>query len=69
MRYQYNEQPAKVLILGESARDEKFARILDEALCSVMKKMPMILREDAESVAAMGAAELAKRAPWDPYKV
>lgn len=34
-----------------------------------MDDPPDILWENTENVAALGAAELAKRAPWDPYKL
>ena len=65
---QYSIKPTKVLLLGESARDDNFMRILTEALESVMEKVPEMYQENAESIAALGAAELALRAPWDPYK-
>ena len=67
--HQYYERPSKVLLLGENAHEEEFQRILNEALRSVMDPLPETYQVDAEYVAALGAAEMAKRAPWDPYKV
>ncbi len=66
--HQYYERPSKVLLLGESAHEKQFQRILNEALKGVMDTLPEMYQADAERVAAVGAAEMAKRAPWDPYK-
>lgn len=57
VRNQYYEKPTKVLLLGESVHDETFARVLREALGSVLEAVPEILEDDAEFVAAKGAAE------------
>ena len=57
VRNQYSEKPTKVLLLGESVHDETFARVLREALGSVLEAVPEILEDDAEFVAAKGAAE------------
>lgn len=65
--YQYYERPSKVLVLGESAHEKKFQRSLNEALKTVMPALPDMYQADAEHAAALGAAEMAKRAPWDPY--
>ena len=40
--HQYYERPSKVLLLGESAHEERFQRILNEALGSVMDTLPEI---------------------------
>ena len=67
--HQYYERPSKVLLLGESAHEEKFLHILSETLNCTVDTLPEIYQADAEHIAALGAAEMAKRAPWDPYKV
>lgn len=66
VRNQYYQRPAKVLLLGESVLDETFARVLREALSSVMEEVPEILEDEAMFIAAKGAAEFAKRARYDP---
>ena len=58
-------KPQKILLLGESAGDPKFRDALEKAIWGVMGKMPVVYGVDAEFVAAKGAAELAKRAPYD----
>ena len=63
---QYHPRPTRVLLLGESAQDPRFAQVLDAVLRSVMEDLPIVLRDEAENVAAMGVAEMAKRAPWPP---
>lgn len=65
---QYMPRPAKVLLLGESARDETVRSVLTEVLKSVMEDMPEILQEGTEDIGARGAAELARRSPWNPYR-
>lgn len=62
------QRPTKVLLMGDSVGDETFQLVLEKVLSSQMTKMPEILCKDPESVAAKGAAELAKRIPYDPYK-
>ena len=64
----YFKRPDKVLLTGDCIGDKDFQRTLDKALSSQMEEMPQILSENAEFAAAMGAAELSKRLPWDPYK-
>lgn len=64
----YYQRPAKVLLMGDSVRVETFQRILKKVLHNQTAEMPDILSEDPEGVAAKGAAELAKRVPYDPYK-
>lgn len=64
----YYERPAKVLLMGDCVRDETFQRILNRALRNQTADAPEILSQDSEGVAARGAAELAKRIPYDPYK-
>lgn len=65
----YYKRPAKVLLMGDCVRDETFQRILKKVLSNQMDKMPEILSKDSEGVAAKGAAEFAKRIPYDPYKI
>ena len=65
----YYERPAEVLLMGDCVCDEKFQRTLQEALGNQMAQLPDILIEDPENVAAKGAAELAKRVSYDPYKL
>ena len=64
----YYERPAKVLLMGDCVGDENFQRVLLQVLSNQVAEMPDILMEDSENVAAKGAAELAKRAPYDPYQ-
>lgn len=61
----YYPKPSKVLLMGECANDETFRSVLEDALGSLMENMPEIFSQDAEFVAAKGAGELAKRAPYD----
>ena len=42
--------------------------VLIEVLLNVMEDMPDILQKDAQDVAAIGAAEMAMRSPWNPYR-
>lgn len=65
----YYQRPDKVLLIGDCVADEDFKQSLDRALRSQMETMPLILSDKAEFAAAMGAAELARRLPWDPYKM
>lgn len=65
----YFKRPDKVLLTGDCIEDEDFKQTLDRVLSDQMEKMPLILSDSAEFAAAMGAAELSKRLPWDPYKI
>ena len=64
----YYTRPAKVLLMGGSVHDRMFLRVLEAVLSKQMENMPEILGRDPQFVAAMGAAELSKRLPYDPYK-
>lgn len=64
----YYKRPARVLLMGDCIHDEEFTRRLEQALSRQMAGMPEILSQDSRFVAAKGAAELAKRIPYDPYK-
>lgn len=64
----YYERPAKVLLMGDCVQDETFQLAVNKALSNQMAQMPKILIEDSEGVAAKGAAQFAKRIPYDPYK-
>ena len=63
------KRPAKVLLMGDCIHDDTFQRVLKTTLSSQMAQLPEILSMDSEGVAAKGAAEFAKRIPYDPYKV
>lgn len=52
---------AKVLLLGESAVDATFLRVLEETLSSLQKDMPEIMKNCPVFAAAKGAAEFLKR--------
>lgn len=64
----YYERPDKVLLMGDCVWDETFQRVFKRALRNQMGDTPQILSEDSEGIAAQGAAEFAKRIPYDPYK-
>ncbi len=63
------KRPAKVLLMGDCIRNEAFLNILKKALSHQRAEMPEILSSDSEGVAAKGAAEFAKRIPYDPYNI
>ncbi|KAK4693502.1 hypothetical protein P7C71_g3920, partial [Lecanoromycetidae sp. Uapishka_2] len=63
----YYERPSKVLLMGDCIHDENFHRVLREALIRQMGALPYLAHEGSEGIAARGAAELAKRMPYDPY--
>ena len=65
----YYKRPAKVLLMGDCVQDKTFQRILKQALSRQMEELPEILGSDSEGVAAKGAAEFAKRIPYDPYRI
>ena len=65
VRNQYLERQAKMLLLGESVQDERFARVLRDALRGIVEPMPKILEEDAVFVVAKEVAELAKGDLYD----
>ena len=60
-------KPEKVLLMGDRANDTRFLEALDVVLKERLTegKMPDIYGEDAAFVAAKGAAEMAKRSPYD----
>lgn len=62
------QRPAKVLLMGDCVHDETFQNVLQKALENQMRDLPKVLSKDSEGVAAKGAAEFAKRIPYDPYK-
>ncbi|KAH7409505.1 hypothetical protein BKA64DRAFT_742587 [Cadophora sp. MPI-SDFR-AT-0126] len=55
--------PDKVLLMGESARDERFRSVLEEII-SGWGASPQVFGDDTEFVAAKGAAELARRSVY-----
>ena len=65
----YYKRPAKIQLLGDCVRDENFQRTLKKVVGNQMTQLPEFLIEDSEGVAAKGAAEFAKRAPYDPYRI
>lgn len=64
----YYKRPAKVLFMGDRVRDEEFTRRLQNALSRQMPGMSEIVNQDPLFVAAKGAAELARRIPYNPYR-
>lgn len=67
-RTPYYKRPVKVLLMGDQVHDETFTRILEAVLRRQTADMPDIVSEDSQFVAAKGAAEMAKRMPYDPYR-
>jgi hypothetical protein len=55
--------PDKVLLMGESAGDERFRSVLEEIL-NGWGVSPPVFGDNAEFVAAKGAAELARRSVY-----
>ena len=62
------KRPAKVLLMGDQAHDKTFTQVLEGVLRRQTKDEPEISSQDSQFAAAKGAAELAKRLPYDPYK-
>ncbi|KAJ9637336.1 hypothetical protein H2201_001733 [Coniosporium apollinis] len=60
-------QPAKLLLFGESSGDAKFRAALNETCQALFEKLPQWHENEPVFVAARGAAELAKRKPFDPW--
>ena len=65
----YYKRPAKVLLMGDCVQDKTFQRILKKALNQQMEELPEILGRDSEGVASKGAAEFAKKIPYNPYQI
>ena len=63
----YSDPPSKVLLVGEHIDHPSFRNALTKALGDRMNSS-LILDSDAKFIAAKGAAELARRLPWDPYE-
>jgi len=59
-----HEETTKVFLYGESALDERFRKVLREAVDSVLSKKIDIFALDPVYSAARGAAEMAKRTYW-----
>ena len=66
-KYPYYERPGKVLLMGECSNDQTFQQTLQKVLADQMDEPPAIINNDPEFAAAKGAAEFAKRLPWNPY--
>ena len=62
------KRPAKVLLMGDQVHNAAFMRILEAVLRRQTTDEPEISSQDPQFAAAKGAAELAKRLPYDPYK-
>ena len=62
------KRPSKVILMGDGVDDPTFRGALQTVLDYDMDTSPAILGVEAELVAAKGAAELAKRIPWNPCK-
>ena len=69
IRNPYCERPAKVLLMGDRVRDDDFQRTLMKAMGNQKAQLTEILIRDSEGVAAKGAAEFAKRVPYDPHRI
>ena len=54
--------------MGDFVLDRNFVRVLEKVLSRQIEDMLEILGRDPQFVAAMGAAELSKRLPYDPDK-
>ena len=63
----YYPRPGKVLLIGDLVKDETFIKTLEGVLSRQMKNVPEVIGQDPIFAAAKGAAELAKRIPYDPY--
>ena len=61
------ERPGKVLLTGECTNNQTFQKTLQKVVADQMDIPPTVLNEDTEFAAAKGAAELAKRVPWNHY--
>ena len=64
----YYQRPHKVLLMGDRVDNATFLGTLKAALNAQTSTLPEIISKKPLYVAAEGAAELAKRAPYDPYK-
>ena len=62
----YYERPEKVLLMGECINDRVFQQRLQKVLADQMDDPPAVINDDPEFAAAKGAAEFAKRLPWNP---
>ena len=65
----YYERPSKVLLLGDCVQDRTFVLVLEKVLRDQCEHMPEFLDEDSEWAAARGAAEFARRIPYNPYVI
>lgn len=54
----------RVFLHGECSTDERFQKVLKEAVDAALEKKPQIFALDPVYSAARGAAEIAKRAYW-----
>ncbi|EON63516.1 hypothetical protein W97_02744 [Coniosporium apollinis CBS 100218] len=61
-------QPSKVLLFGECSGNPRFRRLLEEEIMSLFGRLPEILDDEPVFVWARGAAEFAKRKPFDFWK-
>lgn len=64
-RHGYNfEPPDKIILTGDMVLDEKFTRLLNEAVIKVVGKAIPTFSDDPEFVVAKGAAEQMRRNPF-----
>ena len=56
------------MVFGECANNSRFRNILHEEVRKLWEEEPEKFDDEPISIAAMGAAELAKKEPFDPYK-
>ncbi|KAL8793878.1 MAG: hypothetical protein Q9195_003497 [Heterodermia aff. obscurata] len=61
------KRPAKVFLMGDQVHDKAFLQKLEAVLQRQTTDELEIISQDSQFAAAKGAAELAKRLPYDPY--
>lgn len=62
------KEPSKLLLFGESSTDAHFRAVLNETCQEVFQEQPVWYDNELVYAAARGAAELAKRKPFDPWR-
>ncbi len=63
--YRPVKHPSKVLLFGECAGNPRFRSLLEEEIMSLFGRVPEILDDEPVFVCARGAAEFAKRKPFN----
>jgi len=52
----YWQRPQKIILVGDRVQDDKFQEVLKEAMEEIMRRIPPIFEEHADTVASQGAA-------------